>query len=310
MITYYKNGQAGLEVVEECANGTWVNAVNPDEKELAHICKQWQIPESFIRASLDVDERSRTDKEGGITLILVRTPIHQGGAEDIPYSTVPLGIVITDGVIITVCSEENEVLKEFASGTVPNLSTAKQNRFILRLFLRTANRYLRHLVDINREIDLLEDNLQRSLRNEELLELLKYQKSLVYFTTSLRSNELMMERLQKSGLFQKFPEDAELLDDVLTENHQAIEMVGVASNILSQMMDAFASIISNNLNVVMKFLTLVTIMLMLPTLIASFYGMNVGLPLQSSPFAFLFTLAVSFGLAVIVFLVFRKKDWF
>ena len=148
------------------------------------------------------------------------------------------------------------------------------------------------------------------MKNKELLELLKYQKSLVHFTTALRSNELMMERLQKSRLFDMHPDDQDLLEDVLTENQQAIEMVTISNDILSQMMDAFASIISNNLNVVMKFLTAVTIILMLPTLVASFYGMNVGLPLQNSPFAFLLTLIVSLALSFVVVLIFLKKNWF
>jgi magnesium transporter len=310
MITIYENGESGLSTADVISPGTWVNVVDPDETDIAAIRQELGISRDFLRASLDVDERSRTDKEGTNTLVLLRTPIFRGRSEDVPYSTHPLGIIITPDAIVTICNEEDEIIQDFITGAVMDFSTTKPNRFILRIFLRTANRYLRHLRDINREVDFLEDTLQLSLRNEELLELLKYQKSLVYFTTSLRSNELMMERLQRSGLFQKFPDDTDLLDDVLTENRQAIEMVGVANDILSQMMDAFASIISNNLNVVMKLLTSITIVLMLPTLIASLYGMNVGLPLQDSPYAFLITLVVSFGLASAVVLVFLKKDWF
>ena len=205
---------------------------------------------------------------------------------------------------------ENEVIQDFITGQVAGWSTAKRNRFLLQILLKTATKYLRYLRKIDRKVDELEDKLQLSMRNKELLELLKYQKSLVYFTTALKSNELMMERLQKSQLFEMHPDDKDLLEDVLTENQQAIEMVGISNDILSQMMDAFASIISNNLNVVMKFLTSVTIILMLPTLIASLYGMNVGLPLQNSPYAFLLTLLVSFVLSLLVVLVFLKKDWF
>jgi len=310
MITIYKSGESGLETIEGFPLGSWVNVENPDDGEIEHLCKELGIPQDFVKSSLDIDERSRTDKEGGTTLALIRTPIFRGKSADIPYSTLPLGIIIAEGIFVTVCKEENEIIQDFVAGRVSDFSTAKINRSILWIFLRTAIRYLRHLRDINREVDSLEDKLQLSLRNEELLELLKYQKSLVYFTTALRSNELMMERLQRSGLFLKFPDDTELLDDVLTENQQAIEMVGISNDILSQMMDAFASIISNNLNVVMKFLTSVTIILMLPTLIASFYGMNVGLPLQNSPYAFLLTLVVSFALSSIVVLFFLKKDWF
>ena len=167
-----------------------------------------------------------------------------------------------------------------------------------------------YLREINRTVETLEDRLQLSMRNRELLELLKFQKSLTYFTTALKSNELMMERLHRSQLFKTYPDDEELLEDVLTENQQAIEMTNIAGSILSQMMDAFASIISNNLNVVMKFLASFTIILTFPTMVASFYGMNVGLPLQESPTVFWLILAVSLALSVTVATVFWRRDWF
>jgi len=195
------------------------------------------------------------------------------------------------------------------SGRMRGISTNKRNRLTLNLFLRTATQYLNYLREINRRVDALEDKLQRSMRNQEVLELLKYEKSLTYFTTALKSNELMMERLQRSQLFQTYPDDLELLEDVLTENQQAIEMVNIAGAILSQMMDAFASIISNNLNIVMKFLASITIVLSLPTLVASLYGMNVGLPFENNPLAFLFILVLSVVLSVSVAWVFRKRDW-
>jgi magnesium transporter len=191
------------------------------------------------------------------------------------------------------------------------LSTAKRNRFVLQLLLSTANRYLSYLREINKIVDTLEDQLQLSLRNKEVLELLKYQKSLVYFTTALRSNELVMERLQKSQMFRQYPDDEDLLEDVLTENQQAIEMVGIANDILSQMMDAFASIISNNLNSVMKFLASITIVMAIPTMVASFYGMNVDLPLAHNGFLdFWMVLGISICIALVVIVLFWRKDWF
>jgi magnesium transporter len=198
---------------------------------------------------------------------------------------------------------------ELAQGRLRGLSTAKRHRFVLHLPLHVAARYLACLRDINREVDALEDRLQRSLQNRELQELLKFQKSLVYFTTALKSNELMIERLQKTLFFQAYPEDQDLLDDVLTENRQAIEMTNIASNILSQMMDAFASIISNNLNSVMKLLASATIMLTVPTLIASFYGMNLDLPGETAPQAFAVVVGVSLALVVLTGFVFWKRDW-
>ena len=181
---------------------------------------------------------------------------------------------------------------------------------MLRLLLYTANRYLSHLREITKVVDALEDQLQLSTRNKEVLELLKYQKSLTFFTTALKSNELMMERLQRSRLFQAFPEDEDLLEDVLTENQQAIEMTNITSNILSSMMDAFASIISNNLNGVMKLLAAITIVLSLPTMVASFFGMNVHLPLETHPLAFLSLIGVSLLISLSVVYIFWRRDWF
>ncbi len=212
--------------------------------------------------------------------------------------------------VVTVSRVQNGVMHGLLSGRVRGLSTVKQNRFVLHLLLVTAQKYLAYLRDLNRSVDTIEDRLQASLRNREVHELLKHQKSLVYFTTALKQNELMLRRLQRSKLFESYPEDGELLDDVMTEVQQAIEMTDISSNILSNMMDAFASIISNNLNVVMKFLASVTIVMSVPTMVASFYGMNVALPLASYPYAFAMTLGVSLVISLLVVLVFRKKDWF
>jgi len=310
MITILKGERGGLEKTTELASNIWVNVVDPSADEIARLERELGIPHAFLIAALDVDEKARTDREEDVRLILLRVPYFQGQSVDVPFTTMPLGIILTNSLIVTVCKVESDVIQDFTTGQVAGWSTAQRNRFLLQVLLRTATTYLRHLRQVDKEIDILEDKLQLSMKNKELLELLKYQKSLVYFTTALRSNELMMERLQKSRLFEMHPDDEDLLEDVLTENQQAIEMVGISNNILSQMMDAFASIISNNLNVVMKFLTSVTIILMLPTLVASFYGMNVGLPLQDSPYAFLLTLVVSFVLSLVVVLVFLKKDWF
>ncbi len=310
MLQIYKTRNGQLETLLEPVPGCWINVAAPNEEELTYLNRELGIPEDFLTSILDVDERARTDKDAGVNLILLRIPYFQGHETDIPFITVPLGILLTNSTIITICRVENAVSSYFALSHPKSFSTAKRNRFTLQILLRTAEVYLHQLREINRTTDRLEDKLQLSMRNEELLELLKYQKSLVYFTTALKSNELMMERLRKSQLFDTYPDDQELLDDVLTENQQAIEMVGIANDILSQMMDAFASIISNNLNVVMKFLTSVTIVLMFPTLVASFYGMNVGLPLQDSPYAFLLTIVISFVLSFAVVLIFLKKDWF
>jgi len=308
MITIYKTTEHGLEVMSELCKGCWISAVDPSPDEIAWL-QALSLPQEFILYPLDVDERARIEREDGNILIVVRLPSAEAPAADVPFTTHAVGIVLAGQYILTISKRDNEILQELARGRVKDLSTAKRNRFILRFLLNTASKYLSYLREINRAVDHLEDQLQMSLRNRELLGLLKYQKSLVYFTTALKSNELMMERLQRSQHFAAYPDDTDLLEDVLTENQQAIEMTNIASNILSSMMDAFASIISNNMNTVMKFLASMTIVLTLPVLVASLYGMNVPLPFQDHPYAFAIIIITSMGLAALVARFFLKRDW-
>jgi len=308
MITFYRTGEHGLEVVDEIVKNCWISVVDPTPDELTQL-RALDLPPEFITYPLDVDERPRVEREEGYTLILLRVPYFQGNAADLPYTTIPLGIVLNGQWIMTICRYDHEILHEFVAGKVRGLATAKRNRFILHMLLSAANKFLSNLRDINKVVDALEDQLQESMRNRELIGLLKYQKSLVYFATALKANELMMERLHRSGFFRTYPDDEDLLEDVITENQQAIEMTNIASNILSSMMDAFASIISNNMNVVIKFLTAVTIVLTLPTVITSFYGMNVRVPLQDWPFASWLILAASLVVALVVARLFLKRDW-
>lgn len=309
MITILKNGDTGLVQQSQPSSGCWLNVVDPTPEDIAYL-QGIGITPDFITYPLDLDERPRSEREDGEILILIRVPYYHGPTVDVPYTTLPLGIILTNQYVITICKRDNDVIQELASGRIKGLSLSKRNRFVLRLLLSTANRYLAHLREITKIVDALEDQLQLSTRNKEVLELLKYQKSLTFFTTALKSNELMLERLQRSQLFRTYPEDEDLLEDVLTENQQAIEMTNIAGNILSQMMDAFASIISNNLNAVMKFLASITIVLSLPIMVASFFGMNVRLPFQDYPLAFPLTLLVSVLIIVPVIYIFAKRDWF
>ena len=310
MITIYKNNELGLVTLDEPTAGCWINVINPTHEELARL-EKFNIPLDYMTYALDLDERPRTERENGDMLIILRIPFYQGRGADIPFTTLPLGIIFTPDHLVTVCKMENEILSDFASGKIRSLSTSKRQRFVLRLLLLTANRYLSHLREITKVVDALEDQLQLSTRNKEVLELLKYQKSLTYFTTALKSNELMMERLDRIRIFQAYPEDEDLLDDVLTENQQAIEMTNITSNILSSMMDAFASIISNNLNGVMKILAALTIIVALPGTVGTFFGMNVPLPLSdTNPYSFLWILAISLSLSAIATYIFHRRDWF
>jgi magnesium transporter len=308
MVTIYKSAEQGLSMLTEPIDGCWINAVNPTSDEV-HWLQGLGIPQDYITYPLDVDERARTERENGELLIVLRVPYFNGHSADIPYTTLPLGIILTGRYLVTVCKRENDIINEFASGKMKNLATGKRLRFVLRLLLNAATRYLAHLREINHHVESLEDQLQLSTRNKEVLELLKYQKSLTYFTTALKSNELMMERLQRSQIFKAYPEDEDLLEDVITENQQAIEMTNIASNILSGMMDAFASIISNNLNTVMKFLASITIVVSLPTIIFSYYGMNVNLPFGEHPLAFVLTLAAAILISAGVVIIFVRRDW-
>jgi magnesium transporter len=267
------------------------------------------IPRDFITYPLDLDERPRTEKEAGATLLLLRTPYYQGETQDIPYTTIPLGIILCNDFIITISKYEIPLLDSVAQKG-RYFSTNKRNQFILNILLAIANEYLAAVRTINKKTDLIEDELQKSIRNKEVLELLKYQKSLELLSTALKSNELVFEKLQRIRFFKEFPEDSDLLEDVITENQQAIEMTNIASNLLSQMMDAFASIISNNQNQVIKILTSVTIILSLPTLISSFFGMNVALPFQTNTDAFSWVGLISLSIMGIAVILFKWKDWF
>ncbi len=310
MIKIYKTTENGIEQFTEVVNNCWIQVVEPTPDEVSDL-KELGIPQDFITYPLDVDERSRSEREDdGTLLIIVRVPVYEGLVVDVPYSTMPLGIIVNDRFIVTVTRQPYQVLDDFSAGKFRGLSTGKRYRFILRLLLSIANHYLAYLREINKNTEIIEDKLQSSMKNKEVLDLLKYQKSLVYFTQGIRSNEVLMERLQRMKLFTQYPEDEDLLEDVITENQQAIGMTDISNNILSSMMDAFASIISNNLNVVMKFLASITIVLSIPTIVTSFYGMNVGLPFQDQPWAYLAVILIFMVISGLVVTIFMKRDWF
>jgi magnesium transporter len=307
MLTIYKTTEQGLEQLESMANGTWIKVVDPSPEEIQKLV-DWGIDTDYINYSLDLDEMPRMERDDDYTFILIRIP-HRQPESDIPYTTIPLGIMIKGNVIVTICRYDKEMFKVLANGKYRLLKTGKRYRFALYIFLETATRYLTHLREINRMTETVEDQLQKSTRNREVLELLRYQKSLTYFATALRSNEVMMERVQRTQIFNYYEEDQDLLEDVLTENQQAIQMTNINTEILSSMMDAFASIISNNLNTVMKALAALTIILNLPTVVAAFYGMNVALPGENHPLAFLTVIGIAVGLTALATYIFYKRDW-
>ncbi|MEI6876205.1 MAG: magnesium transporter CorA family protein, partial [Spirochaetota bacterium] len=219
------------------------------------------------------------------TLLIVRLPAYDARFE-VAYYTAPLGILLFPDRILTVCHSDNEVMEDLRNGRVRGLDLRNKSAFVLHLLGRAAVVYLRHLKDINRQTSTIEHDLQRSVKNNELTQLLSLEKSLVFFTTSLKSNEILLEKLQSSRAMRFKEDETELLEDVLTDNKQAIEMANIYSDILAGMMDAFASVISNNLNIVMKRLTSISVLLMLSNLIVSAFSMNVETPLTGVKHAF------------------------
>ncbi len=307
MLSIYKTTEQGLEKVEAISNGTWVNVVDPTPDEIEKLI-DWDMDVDFINYSLDQDEIARIERDEEYTFILLRIPVHRPES-DIPYTTMPLGIMILGNKVVTICRNESNILNVLASGKYRMLKTGKRYRFVLYLFLETSVHYLNFLREINHTTELVEDRLRKSPRNREVLELLKYQKSLTYFATALRSNEVMMERLQKMQLFNSYEEDQDLLEDVLTENQQAIQMTGIAAEILSGMMNAFASIISNNLNGVMKALAALAIVLNMSAIVVSLYSVSLSISGEGRPLMFLSVIGLSLGLTAVATYFFYKKDW-
>jgi magnesium transporter len=325
MLTAYLTVDDGrLITIDNLAEkGAWIDMVDPTESELNAIATTLNINGDLLKAALDEEERSRIEVDNQQLLILINIPIHNEEGAGIFYDTTPLGIIICEHNVVTVCLKENLILKEFEANRQRLFATFKKTRFVLQILFVIASFYLRFLKQIDKKSNNIENQLHRSMQNEELIKLLNLEKSLVYFITSLRANEIVLEKLLKSHLIKfdpdlqmtsqilkMYPDDEELLEDVITENKQAIEMAETYSNILSGMMDAFASVISNNLNIVMKFLTSVTIVMALPTMVASFFGMNVAIPMQHSPYAFIATLSISLILSVTAVVLLRRKGMF
>ena len=313
VIRMFRTSEGAIHEIQEPQDGCWIALTNPTATEIFEISEQFQIEVDDLRAPLDEEERSRIEVEDDYTLILVDVPMIEERNDKDWYGTIPLGIIVTDKMILTICLEDTQVLTRFMEGRVRNFFTYMKTRFILQILYRNASMYLRYLRIIDKKSEQVEEKLHLSPRNQELIELLELEKSLVYFTTSLRSNEAVLEKLIKVESIKKYPEDTELLEDVIIENTQAIEMANIYSGILRSMMDAFASVISNNLNDVMKILSVITIVMSIPTIIFSAYGMNLnaaGMPFSGTQWGFLIVILISIALSVIAAIVLSKKKYF
>ena len=299
-----------FQEIREFKKGSWINLVNPSENEIKKVCENINIQEDFIRDALDYEEKARIDKEedDNTILFVVDVPISEKGEENEIYTTMPLGmIVVRDEFFLTVSLRKNKIIESFEKRKIKNFQTYKKTRFIFQILYLNSSYYLNYLKQINKETEIAEYILKNSMQNKEL-KLLSLEKSLVYFTTSLKSNEIVMEKTLRGKIVKLYEEDEEILEDAITENRQAIEMAQIYSNILNGTMDAYASIISNNLNGVMKFLTSITIILAVPTMISSFWGMNVKLPFENSPMGFLIMVLIAIIMTIAVTLWLNKKD--
>ena len=309
MIRIYKTENGKVVRVQFPCEGCWISVVSPTEDEIRYLVETVELDSDFVRAALDDEESSRIENEEDQTLVIMDAPLAEKEADKdtILYTTMPIGFILTKKLVVSVCLKENPVITEFENGLIKNVQTHLKTRFLLMMLLRVATKYLQYLKQIDKLSNMIERQLHRSLRNKELIQLLGLEKSLVYFSTSLKSDEISLEKILRGRVIKMYEEDQDLLEDVIIEVKQAIEMSNIYSSILSGTMDAFASVISNNLNIVMKVLTSITILMAIPTMVASFYGMNVdGIPLTH----FWFPVVLSLVATGIVGIILVKKNMF
>ncbi|WP_458863754.1 magnesium transporter CorA family protein [Acidaminobacterium chupaoyuni] len=306
MVAYYKTVQNTLQTLEGAEPGCWINMIAPTEAEINEITSAYHLEPSFLRAALDEEETSRIEVEDNATLLIVDIPYAEAQPDGgTMFSTLPLAIIVAEQAVITVALQETSVVREFAAGNLKNINTSLRTRFTLNLMLRAAGKYLLHLRQIEKLSSKIENDLYISMKNKELIQLLTLEKSLVYFTTSLKSTETTLEKLLRGRILKLYEEDQDLLEDVIIEFKQAIEMADIYSNILSGTMDAFASVISNNLSIIMKVLTVITILMTIPNIVFSFYGMNVtDLPMPHT----WIPIAVAVVTTGLTWLILKKKN--
>jgi len=315
MIRYYHTEGGRLIELDSPVLSCWVNVTPPFEAdELDRLAEDFSIPHDFLTDSLDVDERSRYEREDDVRFIIVTTPmLHEIDQENEAfYITIPLGIILTQDHVVTVCPQENPILQRFIEGRVKGFDNADEQLFVLQVFEQNVLRFMDSLKKLNLKRNVIENELYVSSRNEELKQLLRIEKSLVYFVNALNANELLKLKLKRTDFLRlgEREEASDFFEDIIIDNGQALSMANIYANILSGTMEAYTSIVSNNLNTFIQRLTVITIILMVPTLVASFFGMNVKLPFADTPGAFfiIFVLAASFSLFLVWF--FRRKNIF
>ena len=312
MIQLFKNIDGVTTSVDKPENGVWVNILPPlKQEEFTEVADKLDVPIEFLQDSLDIDERPRFEVADNVKLIVIKTPTENNSFNDSDsfYITIPIVIILTHHQIVTVNSFENGAIKKFLN-SFQNRHPDKRNMMVLKIFEKVTQTFIEYLKEINHRRNMLEQRLYEANRNEELFELMRIQKSLVYFVTALRSNELLLIKLQRTNMLGLNEDELELLNDHIIDMSQALEMANIYTNILSSTLDAFASIIANNQNLVLKRLAGITIILQFPVLVASIYGMNVPIPYSDKPHAFYVPIILALGISVVMAWYFVKKKWF
>ena len=297
--------------VNEYKRGNWINMINPTESEIFEVCRNLNIEQEFIKYSLDYEEKARIDLEedDGTILFIIDVPIIERENDVEIYTTMPVGVIfVRDEYVITVSLKENDIIKKMERIVGKKVITYKKSQFLFQLFYENSSAFLNLLKEINKKTEHIERTLKKDLKNDDLLKMLNLEKALVYITTSLKSDEVVMEKTLRGKIIKLYEEDEDLLEDAIVENKQAIEMSKIYSDILNETMDMYASIISNNINDIMKFLTSITIILAIPTLVASLWGMNVPVPFQNYQYGFPVLLAVSFVVTLTVMIWLKKRN--
>lgn len=312
MIRYYVKKDGRLKELEEYTPSCWVNVSPPfSHEELEELAVQLDAPIDFLTDSLDIDERSRYEREEDVRLIVLNTPIlnEMEAEKDAIYITAPIGIILTPDCMVTITAFESPILQLFLDGKIKNFDPSDDRLFILQILEQNVFRFLTCLKKLNLKRELIEEELYDSSRNRELKQLLSVEKSLVYFVNSLSSNELLKMKMKRTDFLQILDDEEknDFFEDIIIDNSQALEMANIYTNILGGTMEAYGSIISNNLNITMQRLTLITIILMVPTLIASFYGTNVPLPFEGHPYTIYFLIGISVFISLLVGWYFQRK---
>ncbi|MCI8568845.1 MAG: magnesium transporter CorA family protein [Bacilli bacterium] len=312
MLKIYKTStvEKKTKKIKKITVDSWIELSSPTTDEIDKVVEKTKVDKDLILKMLDDEELPRVEQSGNATLVVIDTPYLEQKEDSHIYKTYPLGIIITDNnYVITVSPKKVSILNEFKQNKVKEFRTAKKVRFLIQILLRTSNYYLRALKQVNKDIEKKEKVLKKSTENKDLIDLLEIEKTLVYFITSLKANDLVLEKLSKGTIFPLYEGDKDLLEDAIIENKQAIEMSGIYRDILSSITDTYATIVSNNLNIVMKFLAGATIVLSIPTMISSFLGMNIPLgDISKYPQAFILIIGISSILSIIIALILKKKN--